>query len=44
MQVLEKIAQAMRETLAEARGDHRIPASLLAKMQTAWEAGLVQTG
>jgi len=40
MQVLEKIAQAMRETLAEARGDHRIPAWLLAKMQTAWEAGL----
>jgi serine/threonine-protein kinase HipA len=40
VQVLEKIAQAMRDTLTDARGDDRIPASLLAKMQAAWESGL----
>lgn len=39
-QVLEKIAQSMRETLTDAKGDDRIPTSLLAKMQVAWEAGL----
>ena len=39
-QVVASIAQAMRETLAQARQDDRIPASLLAKMQTAWEAGM----
>ena len=39
-QVVARIAQAMREALAQARLDDRIPASLLAKMQTAWEAGM----
>ncbi|MCX8517437.1 MAG: HipA domain-containing protein [Rhodoferax sp.] len=39
-QVVASIAQAMRETLAQARQDDRIPASLVAKMQTAWEAGM----
>lgn len=38
--VLEAIAQAMRQTLADARGDARIPASLLGPLQTAWEEGL----
>ncbi len=38
--VLQKIAQAMRDTLAIAKGDPRIPAPLLIKMQAAWELGL----
>jgi serine/threonine-protein kinase HipA len=38
--VLQKIAQAMRDTLAIAKGDPRIPAPLLTKMQAAWELGL----
>ena len=37
--VLQKIAQAMRDTLAIAKGDPRIPAPLLTKMQAAWELG-----
>lgn len=37
--VLERIADAMHETLAEAKGDARIPASLLALMQPVWAAG-----
>jgi serine/threonine-protein kinase HipA len=37
--VLQKIAQAMRDTLAIAKGDPRIPALLLTKMQAAWELG-----
>lgn len=37
--VLERIADAMHETLAEAQGDERIPASLLALMQPVWEVG-----
>lgn len=41
LQVLQKIAQAMRETLDDAKGDHRIPAPLLGKMQAVWETGLV---
>jgi serine/threonine-protein kinase HipA len=39
-QVLQKIAQAMRETLEDAKGDQRVPVTLLAKMQAAWESGL----
>jgi serine/threonine-protein kinase HipA len=39
--VLECIAQAMHQTLEDAKGDARIPAQLLAKMQAAWEAGMV---
>jgi len=38
-QVLQAIAQAMQETLQQARGDHRIPAGLLAQMRTAWDDG-----
>lgn len=44
VQVLQKNAQAMHETLKDAKGDHRIPASLLAKMQAAWEPALAQHG
>jgi serine/threonine-protein kinase HipA len=39
-QVLERIAQSMRETLLDAKGDDRIPTPLLMKMQAAWETGL----
>jgi serine/threonine-protein kinase HipA len=39
-QVIDRIAQAMRETLAAARGDARIDASLLEKLATEWEGGL----
>jgi len=39
-QVLERIAQAMRQTLQDARQDARVPASLLQTMATAWETGL----
>ncbi len=38
--VLETIAQAMHQTLADAKDDARVPAPLLAKMQAAWEPGL----
>jgi serine/threonine-protein kinase HipA len=43
-QALQRIAQAMRETLEDAKSDQRIPASLLAKMQSAWETGLAYDG
>ena len=39
-QVIERIAQAMRETLEDARGDDRVPSSLLIEMRTTWEIGL----
>ena len=39
-QVLEAIAQAMRQTLEGAKGDARVPAPLFAKMHAAWETGL----
>lgn len=39
-QVLERIAQAMRQTLLDARQDARVPASLLKTMEAAWQAGL----
>ncbi|WP_457335248.1 type II toxin-antitoxin system HipA family toxin [Rhizobacter sp. P5_C2] len=39
-QVLERIAQAMRQTLQDARQDARVPASLLQTMEAAWETGL----
>lgn len=39
-QVLETLAQAMRQTLDQAKGDTRVPAPLLKKMQAAWETGL----
>lgn len=38
--VLHAIAQAMSQTLAAAKGDVRVPASLLSQMRTAWEDGL----
>ncbi len=40
-QVLETIAQYMHQTLEDAKGDARVPAALLAKMQAAWETGLM---
>ncbi len=40
-QVLERIAQALGETLREARGDERVPAGLLEKVRSAWEEGLL---
>ena len=39
-QVLDRIAQAMRQTLQDARQDARVPASLLQTMGAAWETGL----
>ena len=39
--VLEAIAQGMRQTLDEARGDDRVPAPLLQSMRAAWETGLM---
>ena len=39
-QVLDNIAQAMRDTLVDAQGDSRIPSPLLTKMQAAWQPGL----
>lgn len=39
-QVLDRIAQAMQQTLQEARQDARVPASLLQTMEVAWETGL----
>lgn len=38
--VLQRIADAMSEVLAEARGDARIPDDLLRKMDTAWLGGM----
>ncbi len=38
--VLQRIAQAMRDTLRQARSDQRIPGGLLNDMRTAWESGL----
>ncbi|MFG6441035.1 type II toxin-antitoxin system HipA family toxin [Roseateles sp. LKC17W] len=37
---LERIAEAMHETLAEANGDARVPASLLGLMGPVWEVGM----
>lgn len=37
---LQAIAQAMRATLDDARGDQRIAAELLAKMRPVWEDGM----
>ncbi len=39
--VIARIAQGMAQTLAECRGDRRIPAPLHAQMCEAWEPGLV---
>jgi serine/threonine-protein kinase HipA len=38
--VIDRIAQAMRETLAAAHGDTRIDARLLEKLRPEWEGGL----
>ncbi len=38
--VLERIAEAMEQTLAAARGDSRVPAELLARMAPVWETGM----
>ena len=37
---LEVIAAAMQQTLEEAKGDARVPAEFLVKMQSAWEDGM----
>ena len=39
-QVIDTIAQAMRQTLDEAKGDARVPAELWAQMHDAWEQGM----
>lgn len=39
-EVLERAAQGMLKTLADAHGDERIPKPLLADMSAAWEKGL----
>jgi serine/threonine-protein kinase HipA len=38
--VLARIAEAMHETLTDAKGDARIPASLLARMEPLWQMGM----
>lgn len=40
-QVLQRITTAMRETLAAARGDDRIPPALLSSMAEVWQRGMV---
>jgi serine/threonine-protein kinase HipA len=40
-QVLERIADAMTDTLKGAHADERIPQALLTKMKSAWEIGIV---
>ena len=37
---LEAIAAAMHQTLEEAKGDARMPAEFLVKMQAVWEEGM----
>ncbi|WPB57445.1 type II toxin-antitoxin system HipA family toxin [Xylophilus sp. GOD-11R] len=37
--VLDRIAEAMRRTLDEAKGDARVPPALLQQMTPAWESG-----
>lgn len=39
--VLSRIADAMRETLADVAGDDRIPAALLSDLSAIWEQGLL---
>jgi len=39
--VLERIAEGMRKTLDQARGDQRIPEDLLLKMRDAWTDGMI---
>ena len=39
-QVLQKIAAAMHETLQAAKGDDRVPPSLLGSMREAWSIGM----
>lgn len=43
-QVLQAIAQAMRDTLQQAQGDDRMPAGLLAQMRVAWDDGCMLAG
>ena len=38
--MIDTIAQAMQQTLEQARGDTRVPAPLLADMHAAWEMGM----
>jgi len=38
--VLQRIAQAMQETLDDAKGDARIPPDLLALMEPVWQDGM----
>lgn len=44
LQVLQQIAQAMHETMAQAAGDERLPPTLLHKMQAAWTEGIALAG
>ncbi|MDN6886249.1 type II toxin-antitoxin system HipA family toxin [Variovorax sp. CAN2819] len=39
--VLERIAEGMRKTLDQARGDQRIPKDLLLKMRDTWTDGMI---
>src|SRR5438445_13561015 len=39
-EVVERIADAMSDTLASAHTDERIPRGLLEQMQAQWEAGM----
>lgn len=40
LEVLERIAQALLETLREYKTDTRIPDGLIAQMGAAWEKGM----
>jgi serine/threonine-protein kinase HipA len=39
--VLERIAEAMHQTLEGAKGDARVPGGLLVQMRAAWEGGML---
>jgi serine/threonine-protein kinase HipA len=41
---LQAIAEAMRVTLEDARGDARVPGELLTKMRAVWEDGMAYAG
>ena len=42
--IIERIAEAMRETMDEAAGDDRIPPGLLSDMRVLWETGQAHAG
>jgi serine/threonine-protein kinase HipA len=41
-EIVETTTQARRETLEEAKGDDRVPVTLLKKMATVWEATIAR--